>query len=127
MPSSRFMQSDITYRYQWFKVNNSYGIWSLIKYEVPQGSILDPILFKIFLCEMFVLVDLVDIASYANDNDKVMLMITPPPPHGMKANQDKCYFLSSLDIKLSLPNCSVEKSICEKLLEVVIDRNLNFN
>ena len=79
MPSSRFMQSDITYRYQWFKVNNSYGIWSLIKYEVPQGSILDPILFKIFLCEMFVLVDLVDIASYANDNDKVMLMITPPP------------------------------------------------
>ena len=29
---------------------------------------------------MFVLVDLVDIASYANDNDKVMLMITPPPP-----------------------------------------------
>ena len=46
----------------------------------------------------------------------------------MKANQDKCYFLSSLDItKLSLPNCSVEKSICEKLLEVVIDRNLNFN
>ena len=29
---------------------------------------------------MFVLVDLVDIASYANDNDKVMLMITPPLP-----------------------------------------------
>ena len=29
---------------------------------------------------MFVLVDLVDIASYANDNDKVMLMITLPPP-----------------------------------------------
>ena len=28
---------------------------------------------------MFVLVDLVDIASYANDNDKVMLMITLPP------------------------------------------------
>lgn len=27
---------------------------------------------------MFILVDLVDIASYANDNDKVMLIITPP-------------------------------------------------
>ena len=87
MPSSRFMQSDITYRYQWFKVNNSYGIWSLIKYEVPQGSILDPILFKIFLCEMFVLVDLVDIASYANDNDKVMLMIPPLPTLLEKTNQ----------------------------------------
>ena len=87
MPSSRFMQSDITYRYQWFKVNNSYGIWSLIKYEVPQGSILDPILFKIFLCEMFVLVDLVDIASYANDNDKVMLMITPSYTIGNNASK----------------------------------------
>ena len=38
---------------------------------------------------MFVLVDLVDIASYANDNDKVMLMITPPPPPTLleKTNQ----------------------------------------
>ena len=44
-------------------------------------------MFKIFLCEMFVLVDLVDIASYANDNDKVMLMIPPLPTLLEKTNQ----------------------------------------
>lgn len=48
--------------------NNSYSLWSLIKYGVPQGSILDPILFSIFLCDMLFLVDSVDVASYADDN-----------------------------------------------------------
>ena len=44
----------------------------------------------------------------------------------MKANQDKCNFLSSLDITtgLSLPDCSVENSSSEKLPEVTVERKL---
>ena len=47
----------------------------------------------------------------------------------MKANQDKCHFLSSLDINtnFSLPACIVEKSDSQKRLGVTIDRKLNFN
>ena len=68
----------------------------------------------------------------------------------MKANQDKCHFLSSFGItaELSLPDhcvksvrirktpdmdtfhavdCSVENSSSEKLLGVIIERNLNFS
>ena len=47
----------------------------------------------------------------------------------MKANQDKCHFLSSLDIttKLSLLACTLENSDSQKLLGVTIDRKLNFN
>ena len=49
--------------------------------------------------------------------------------NGLKANQDKCHFLSSLDIntKFSLPACILENSDSQKLLGVTIDRKLNFN
>ena len=66
--SLRLMHSYLTDRYQRVKINNSYSLWSLIKHGVPQGSILDPILFKIFLCHMFFMVDNIGIASYADDN-----------------------------------------------------------
>ena len=46
----------------------------------------------------------------------------------MKANQDKCHFLSSLDTTtgLLLPDCSVENSSSEKLPEVIVERKLKF-
>ena len=40
----------------------------LSKYGVTQGSILGPILFKVFLCELFLIVDGTDIAYDADDN-----------------------------------------------------------
>ena len=70
MSSLRFTQSYLKDRYHRVKANSSYSLWSLIKYEVHQGSILDPILVNIFLCGLFFLVDSVDI--------QVMLMIIVP-------------------------------------------------
>ena len=66
--SLRLMHSYLTDRYQRVKINNSYSLWSLIKHAVPQGSDLGPILFNIFLCDMFFMIDNIDIASYADDN-----------------------------------------------------------
>ena len=94
---------------------------------------------------MFFSIDSVDIASYADDNtpytttykweveNKLEIVSVKLfkwfLENGMKANQGKCHFLSSLDIttKLSLPECSVMNSIFEKLLGVINDRKLNFN
>ena len=49
----RLMQCYLIDRYQSVKINNSYSLWSLIKYGVPQGSILCPILFKILLYVLY--------------------------------------------------------------------------
>ena len=47
----------------------------------------------------------------------------------MKGNQDKCHFLSSLDIraKSSLHASIPENSDSQKPLGVTIDKKLNFN
>ena len=66
--SLRLMHSYLTDRYQRVKINNFYSLWSLIKHGVPQDSILSPI----FLCNMFFMVDNIDIASYADGNTPVL-------------------------------------------------------
>ena len=145
MKSLKLMYSYLTDRYQRVKINDSLSEWYLIKYGVPQGSILGPLLFNIFLCDMFLILENVDIASYADDNtpyttgqNQVLKLKFEEHSseifkwfgnNAIKSNQDKCHFLSSLDLntEIILDKCGITNSNSGKLLGIHIDRKLNFN
>ena len=64
----RLIHSYLTIRKQRTKANSSYSSWKELVFGVPQGSILRPLLFNIFLCDMFFAMKDIDFASYTNDN-----------------------------------------------------------
>ena len=64
----KIMESFLSNRQQRTKSNSAFSHYSEIIYGVPQGSILGPLLFNIYICDIFFDIIECDIASYADDN-----------------------------------------------------------
>ena len=67
IPALRLVYNYLKNRKQRTKINSAYSCWEEIKFGVPPGSILGPLL-NIFLCDLFYMMSDTDFASYADDN-----------------------------------------------------------
>ena len=65
--SVKLIQQYFSNRKQRVKVGNAYSSGKEILYEIPQGSILGPLTFNIFLCDLFYFLEgVAAAASYAD-------------------------------------------------------------
>ena len=64
----RLIHSCLTNRKQKTKVNLPYSPLEEILFDLAQGSIFGPLLFNIFLCDLFFIMNETEFVSYTDDN-----------------------------------------------------------
>ena len=141
-----YIYSYISGRKQRTKVNNKFSGWSNILCGIPQGSILGPLLFNIYINDIFYFIDEVNTANYVDDNTpyaidtntktvintlgkEVSTLMKWFNDNYMKLREDKCHLLISNhdeDVSAIMGKELIKGKTSVKLLGITIDNKLNF-
>ena len=148
MTSLKLMQSYLCNQFQRTSVNASFSDWKEIETGVLQGSVLRPLLFNIFLNDIFYFINNGNICNYADDNilysiGKSLNMVKENLKinflimrewfyeNHMVLNPGKCHYLvlgnRSNSDAISLNGTKLASSSYEKLLGILSDRDVSFD
>ena len=65
--SLKLISSFLSNRKYRTKINSSFSEWKHLFISVPQGSVLSPLLFNIYMCDLFLFMSESNVANYADD------------------------------------------------------------
>ena len=143
----KLIKSYLTKRKQRVKINGSYSTYRDITIGVPQGSVLGPLLFNIFINDIFLFVQNTSVCNYADDttiyacNSNLDTIINRLETDSsilakwfsenyMKLNEEKCHFMifgnKNKDSVVAIGKSTIKESEYEKLLGVTFDKKLSF-
>ena len=145
--SLQYIHSYLVQRRQRTKVNNTYSSWAYPDMGVPQGSVLGPLLFNIYLNDIFLFLKENKLTNYADDNtpykigkclecvvknleDDALILEKWFTSNYLKMNTDKCHLLvpkHSDDMHIEINDEIIRGEPTVKLLGITINNRLDFN
>ena len=145
--SLTLIRSYLKNRWQRAKINTSFSTWSELLTGVPQGSVLGPLLFNIYINDLFWFIDYCDICNFADDTtpytcDQKLAVVLQKLEHDslnaiewfknnyMKLNEDKCHLIIAghkyENTWAMIGDSRIWETQRQKLLGVHIDNQLSF-